>query len=939
MSDAVDPSPTQPTDPAADRAAVVELVAAAMEALQQGGDAALQEFLAGTGRHRSRVESRLRSLRELGLLDGAPVTAMPERLGDFRLLERLGTGGMGVVYRARQVSVDREVALKVVRPEHLQMAGVRERFQREIASIARLQHEGIVRLYSFGEDQGIPWFAMELVAGADLAELMAALRSRPPRELRGRDLFAALGGPADAPLPDLFAGDWQETCLRIAERAAAALAAAHHQGVLHRDLKPSNVMVTAQGRVVLLDFGLARHDGGERLTRTGAQLGTVHYMAPEQVRGEADRIDERTDVYALGVILRELLTLRPAFAGETVPAVMDRVLAGLPAPIDRQAAEVGFDAETICATAMELDPGRRYASAAALHRDLELLRQRRPITARRAGYGLRLLRLAQRHKAWTSAVAVAFLGLLLAPAVIAVREYGLRVELEQEVARANTNVDVAAQMMTSLVRRLRDESVDDIIDLQGFCKDVALEAGRFLDTLLVSNPTEAAARLKLATTLLQAGELHRSLRDFDRSEAAYRRVLDLLPADVPADLRAERIVCELEARYTLGSIAVQRGRGDEAGWPLLIEALDWLRQQGPLAGLPLPARRTAGLLLHRVAQRRSHTDTPAARALFEEALALRQSIASDAGDAESWLKVAETLGGLLWLYSRQRPPPELEEWQRQRAAAVRNASLVPIGVDQVRIEVANHLGMGDPEPGYEARVAQLRAAIALLEPLVAAWPSRTRPRAALRSMRATLAAVRWQHGERDVALAEYRELIADAGHAVAVWPGNAYLVGEAARLRFDLARWLMQAPDGDAAARGELMAGIGVLRRLGPTTTPLAITLQRQQDMWLALAGIELRAGDLPAAEVAVREARALLPRILDLAKQQRVSLGDDLAVVLMEAELLLRRERPDAAAAALEALGRRLPKDVATRVPSLRERAAGHGRLLAILQRAEQPR
>ena len=252
--------------------------------------------------------------------------AVPERLGPFRLGELLGGGGMGVVYRATEDELDREGALKIIRPEHLYFPGARERFRREVETIAGLQHPGIVPVYVVGEQDGVPYLAMECIEGCTLADVLRRARGRAAGHLTGRD-FAQLvdsdrsGGPGgDANTSgDLFAGTWEQVCLRIVARVAEALEHAHQRGVLHRDLKPSNVMVTAgdverggASRVMLFDFGLATTSRATRLTRSGAHLGSLPYMSPEQTAG-TEHLGPATDVYSLGVTLYELLTLKPAF--------------------------------------------------------------------------------------------------------------------------------------------------------------------------------------------------------------------------------------------------------------------------------------------------------------------------------------------------------------------------------------------------------------------------------------------------------------------------------------------------------------------------------------------------------------------------------------------------------------------------------------------------
>lgn len=431
-----------------------ELLALCLEVAERSGDAGVEEFLARHPLHAPVLRQRLAKLRDAGLL-ARPIgdldLAEGGELGDFRLLRKLGEGGMGVVYLAEQRSLRREVALKVVRPGHLLFPDSRERFRREVEAVARLQHPAIVPVHLVGEERGVPFFAMEHVRGCSLADVMRALRGRAPRELTGRSLAEAIAACAPEAAEQhphaasgwVFEGSWIDACLRLLQQAADALEHAHRRGVLHRDVKPSNLMVTPAGRVMLLDFGLAATDGSSRITRTGAQLGSLPYLAPEQVRGEVDDLGPRTDVYGLGVTLHELLTLRLPYDGPTADATIARILEGRPAPIRAANPAVPWDAETVCLTAMDREPRRRYASAADFGRDLANALERRPIEARRPGVVLRARRWVQRHPAWTVAGTLGTLVLVGGPLLYAVQEhrYGVqehknRVALEASFRRA-----------------------------------------------------------------------------------------------------------------------------------------------------------------------------------------------------------------------------------------------------------------------------------------------------------------------------------------------------------------------------------------------------------------------------------------------------------------------------------------------------------------------
>jgi len=273
------------------------------------------------------------------------MTACPETVGRYRIVREIGRGGMGVVYLARDPGLDREVAVKTLfQAAWVSGSDSKARFLREARSAARLHHPNIITIYELGEDAGMPFIAMELLDGVDLA---SAVR-------QGR-----LPGVSDM--------------LRVAGQLCRGLAHAHRQGVVHRDVKPSNVIILDDGTVKIVDFGVARFDGGgTMLTRSGEVLGTPTYMAPEQFTDEA--CDQRVDIWAVGVMLYELFAGRRPFEGTSVGSLVYRIVHTQPPPIDPIRLEIPASLVEIIGRAMAKNPAARFADIADLGRCLDSVR-------------------------------------------------------------------------------------------------------------------------------------------------------------------------------------------------------------------------------------------------------------------------------------------------------------------------------------------------------------------------------------------------------------------------------------------------------------------------------------------------------------------------------------------------------------------------------------
>ena len=289
---------------------------------------------------------------------------LPCRLGGYELLEELGRGGMGVVYRARQLGLDREVAVKMILRGQLASPPDRERFRAEAEAAARLDHPNIVPVYEVGEAEGRPFFSMKYIAGQTLSQVLA-----------------------EHPLPAREAA-------RILAAVSRAIHFAHQKGVLHRDLKPSNILIDAEGEPHVTDFGLAKRiTEPVSLTKSGAILGTPSYMAPEQAAGARGEVGPASDVYSLGAILYHMLTGRPPFQAATPVDTVLLVLEQDPVPPRVINPKADRDLEMIALRCLQKPADLRYASAESLADDLEAYLHDEPISARSGRFAQVLSRL------------------------------------------------------------------------------------------------------------------------------------------------------------------------------------------------------------------------------------------------------------------------------------------------------------------------------------------------------------------------------------------------------------------------------------------------------------------------------------------------------------------------------------------------------------------
>jgi serine/threonine protein kinase len=398
-------------------------------------------------------------------------------LGDFRILREVGRGGMGVVYEAEQLSLDRRIALKVLPfaltldPRQLQ------RFKNEARAAAQLHHQNIVSVHAVGCERGVHFYAMQFIEGQSVAEVIAGMRQLPRRGKAtlsggpGRHRPGVSTGPfvphPEAPPAETAAepvgalatvysknsAQFYRVVARLGMQAAEALEHAHQFGVIHRDVKPGNLLLDAHGHLWVTDFGLAQFQADAGLTQTGDLLGTLRYMSPEQAGGQRVLMDHRTDVYSLGATLYELLTLRPPFDGADRQALLRQILDDEPPPPHALEKSIPTELETIVLKALAKAPAERYTSARELADDLSRFLAHQPIRARRATAVQRLRKWARRHPS----IVVAGFALCVLTAAGSLTSAAL---LRQRAQEAEDRFLLARESVDEIVRVCQEELAD-----------------------------------------------------------------------------------------------------------------------------------------------------------------------------------------------------------------------------------------------------------------------------------------------------------------------------------------------------------------------------------------------------------------------------------------------------------------------------------------------
>jgi tetratricopeptide (TPR) repeat protein len=852
------------------------------------------------------------------------------RLGDFRLIREIGRGGMGVVYEAEQLSLNRRVALKVLpfaaalNPRQLQ------RFKTEAQAAAQLHHTHIVPVYAVGCEQGVHYYAMQLIDGQTLADAIAQMRHCAGWEsddhapawrarllsCRGRR-GAAGASPSRVAVPSmsdstvLQVGDPDDpaashssvatTAATLAARttvrppadtayfrhvatliaqAAEALDYAHQLGVVHRDVKPANLMADPRGHLWVTDFGLARlhADEGEGVTVTGELLGTLRYMSPEQATARRGVVDHRTDIYALGMSLYELLTLEPAFTARNRAELFAQIAGDDPAPPRRRNRAVPAELGTITLKALAKDLAQRYGTAQELADDLRRFLDDRPVLARRPTAAERLRRWARRH--WllvrAAAAAAAFaVGCLAVSVVLIGRQRDLAVNRGEQARRAvDEFYTQVAEHWLGRLPHLETQQREFLQKALRSYQEFAHEEGR--------NP---AVRLKAVQAQRRVADIRQRLGEFDKAETSYDRAVARgrqLANDQPglAGARAEWAVALNHRGHLLRALGrPQKALEDYQAATKLFTRLadedpaDASHREG-LAGSHV----NLGLTLHGL----GHT----AEAEAEYAVALKQfeQLVADHPDAHfrhglalcanDYGRLLDDLGRPeaagraftravgLWKKLAVEEPAE-QSYRQAEAAGLHNLARLAAAAGRY----------ADAERSYQQALA-LRERLAADFPQVAAYRQEL---AATRHGRGVALAAAGRHGEAERSL---REAFALRHALAAAHPGNAAHQRELADTHHAFGD-LLCATGRWAAAEQAYRAALAVRQKLSEDspTPPLSYELAVTRH---ALGRVRMVCGPAAEAEPLLRAAATGL--------EEHVATGPAWALALAAVEVDLGR-------------------------------------------------
>lgn len=584
------------------------------EALDAGDDATAESILDQYPEIGDEFRVPLKGLYLLGKAAQVPEFSLnikanestPTQLGDFEIQHELGRGGMGIVYAAKQISLQRHVALKVLPftavldPRHV------ARFRNEAQAAASLHHPHIVPVYGVGCERGVHYYSMQLIEGQTLAEYVNLLKDSGAHNIEEKTKVDANAETANrfTTIASINSKTYVRRIIEMGARVAEAIHFAHENGIVHRDIKPSNLLLDQTGKVWVADFGLARgRDSATNLTSQGDRIGTLRYMSPEQAAGRHNQVDYRTDIFSLGITLCELLTLTPAYDATDRPNLIEAIEASNPIALRCKNPSVSVDLETVLNKAIEKSPSDRYASAREFSEDLLRCFEGKPIKAKRKTLIDRCANSLSKHRWLAAGVALALIAMTITAMVIASIFYNQqkREQIAAQNARfylqqAHESVDRFGIMLTDelleipgtndLRAKLLGEAIGYYDDFLKFAEqapdlefeqakahsqlaglyervgndDKALDLYKVSIQLLSNLASEPETKLAKAVCLNRIGLLHKRRGEFSECSTALKESIASF-TDLKAPFRhtSNTRIAEAQTLANIGSLNRQQG--------------------------------------------------------------------------------------------------------------------------------------------------------------------------------------------------------------------------------------------------------------------------------------------------------------------------------------------------------------------------------------------
>ena len=626
------------------------------------------------------------------------------RIGDYELIEEIARGGMGVVYRARQVSLGREVAVKMLLHGVLAGDTAIARFKAEASAVANLKHPNIVAIHEIGEHEGQHFFSMELVAGQTLAEKVR-----------------------EGPLPATQAATHLQ-------RVAEAVGHAHERGVLHRDLKPSNVLVDENDQPRVTDFGLAKSSGSNSdLTMSGQVLGTPAYMSPEQAGGARfGPVDARSDVYSLGAVLYHLVTGRAPFTGEAITEILQQVTDVEPVAPRLLNPKLPRDLETICLKCLAKEPATRYASAQALADDLGRFLRGEPIAARPAGAVEKLWRWGRRKPALAAALGAC--AVILCAGVA-----GILWQLQQtEAARRLAVQNAKGEQAQRLEAQARLHQGEDLINFMlGDLSDRLEPVGRLdvlesaiaeVDKYYAALPVEQMipeSRGHRAKALFQIGAVRTSQGRFDAAITNYFAAIHAytnLIAAYPANFQWQYDYARTLNDLGYACMRMEKISNALAAWEACLAVRERLVQQQPTNGFWLGAYAATAMNLGQSHRRQGHLEQAGGYLRIADQ-AFRQWVALEPGATLPKERLATGCGAMGQWFEAQGKLEEAARAEGEKIQILRELLQMDPAHTRRQAELANGLDLlgtlQEKQTNFDAALTTLSEGIALDESLMA----------------------------------------------------------------------------------------------------------------------------------------------------------------------------------------------------------------------------